>query len=84
MGENDMDFAERIATLEQLARQANEDREDMKACIHAVQDTLNQMREELAKYRGFWGGAMLVAGAVWAFITLAWDWLHAQVTGSGS
>lgn len=81
MGENDMDFAERIAVLEQLARQSNEDREEMKSCIHAVQDTLNEMREELARYRGFWGGAMLAAGAMWTFLTFAWDWLVARLKG---
>jgi hypothetical protein len=83
VGDMDAEFAERIAVLETLVKQASANNEDMKESIHDVQSTLNAMREELARYRGFWGGAMLAAGAVWTFLTFVWDWLLARMKGEG-
>lgn len=82
MGGNDMmELAQRIAVLETRANQSSDDNEDIKNSIHQIQATLNEMREELSKYRGFWGGALLVVGALWTFVTFAWDWILKQLKG---
>lgn len=80
------DIAARIAVLEHKADEGKEERGAIKKSVESLRgefsifgDTLNGMREELARYRGFWGGAMLVIGALWAFGKLTWDWFAAQM-----
>ena len=67
----DIDIAHRLATLEANSEEGQRDREHLKAGVGNLHDqvaevnnTLNQMREELARYRGFWGGVLLIVGAV--------------------
>ena len=85
---DDHEIYERLATLEERADQGGRDRAEMKESMDglhsefgAFQETLNGMKEQLAKYHGFWGGALLIISAIWAFIELAGDWLLAKIRG---
>jgi Flp pilus assembly protein TadB len=85
-----IEVAERLAKLEESQRAAEKSRDEMKENIsemtaefREVKDTLVGMREELARYRGFWGGALLVVSAVWAFLQLGWGWIETKLHGGG-
>lgn len=81
---------ERLAVLESLMQQSKEDRAKIKESIEDVKsDTLDRLetinsniesiKQDLAKYTGFWGGIMLLGGAVWAFFSLFWKSLSIKL-----
>ena len=81
---------ERLAVLESLMQQSKEDRTKIKDSIELVKsDTLDRLetitqrlediKQDLAKYTGFWGGVMLLGGAVWAFFSLFWKALSVKL-----
>ena len=80
--DRDIDIAVRIATLEARSEEGSRDREQLKQGvaelheqIETVNTTLNTMRLELERYRGFWGGVLLILGAVGTALTLAFKYL---------
>lgn len=75
------EHAERLSALEANGENMESSMDKLHSEVKELKETLTDMRQELARYRGFWGGALLVASAVWAFVTLAWDWLVGQVRG---
>lgn len=84
------DIGARIAVLEHKSDEGKEDRAAIKRSVDTLhtefstfQDSITEMKEELARYRGFWGGAMLVASAVWAFMTFAWEYVVKAIKGDG-
>ena len=88
MDELHLDFAERIAKLEAQSEAALRESAAMKigmdevyAEFKTVNESLGELREELARYRGFWGGALLVCSAVWAFLQFGWEWIVAKAKG---
>jgi uncharacterized protein YukE len=77
------EHAERLSALETKGDSMETSMDKLHADVKELNETLSDMRHELARYRGFWGGALLVASAVWAFVTLAWDWFVGHVKGEG-
>ena len=55
---------ERIAVLETKV-------EAMSANLTSIEGKLDTAIAALAKNKGFWGGALLMVSAVWAFVTQA-------------
>ncbi len=55
---------ERIAVLETKV-------EAMSANLTSIESKLDTAIASLAKNKGFWGGAILILSAVWAFVTQA-------------
>ena len=83
-----IEVAERLAKLEEGQKSAEKERHEMKGAMEKEEtglsdnrESISGMKEELARYRGFWGGALLVVSAVWAFIQLGWDWIAKHVKG---
>jgi Flp pilus assembly protein TadB len=85
-----LEVAERLARLEATSHQAERAREELKEAMNditgdfkEIKDTLSGMREELARYRGLWGGIMLVCGAIWAFLEMFGGAVAARLKGEG-
>lgn len=83
-----MEVGERLAKLEELARQGKDERSEMKVTIEEMHDefksisgVLGEIRQDLAKYRGMWGGIMLMCGAVWAFLEMFGTTIVARLKG---
>jgi hypothetical protein len=83
MDELTIEFAERITKLEQMMEQSKLDREELKDGMASISVSLSDMKSSLDKYQGFWGGALLVISAVWAFIQLAGDFFMSKLKGEG-
>jgi hypothetical protein len=49
--------------------------------MDSLSELLGEMKQDLAKYRGFWGGALLIISALWAFIELTGGWFVAKLRG---
>ena len=88
MDDHMIEIHERLAILEEKAEQGGNDRAEIKRSQEGLHDdfiklaeTINDMRNDLAKYRGFWGGALLVVSAVWAFIELSGAWIVQKIKG---
>lgn len=58
------DLHERVAVLEEQYRR-----------IDTKLEKLDTIHDDLTKYRGFMGGIMLVATAIWTFISFGKDYL---------
>lgn len=54
-------------------RQENLDRMD------EIVDKINSIDLKLSKYTGFWGGIVMVVGAVWSFLHLFWKPIAAKL-----
>jgi hypothetical protein len=79
--EINIEFAERIAKLEVLAEQSKKDQDALGGKMDSLSELLGEMKQDLAKYRGFWGGALLIISALWAFIELTGGWFVAKLRG---
>lgn len=62
------DVAERLAVLETEMLAVKEDAHAMKADVHAILKSQSEMMNELTRYRGIWGGVLLVFSAVGVFL----------------
>lgn len=83
-----IEVAERLAKLEEGQKSAERERHEMRGSVDSlatglsdIRESISGMKEELARYRGFWGGALLVVSAVWAFLQLGWDWIAKHIKG---
>lgn len=81
MDEDLMEHAERLSALEVRAGRHDTDMTELKDEFRKVIESINGMKEELSKYRGFWGGIIIVCSALWAFLTLAWESIWARLKG---
>lgn len=59
-------LSETVAVLESKVKAIEEKQDE----ILALQKT---MQEQLARYKGFFGGMVFVFSAFWAFVLLGWD-----------
>jgi len=62
------DVAERLAVLETEMLAVKEGAHAMKADVHAILKSQSEMMNELTRYRGIWGGVLLVFSAVGVFL----------------
>lgn len=81
MDELSIEFAQRIAQLEVIAEQSKKDQDVLSGKVDSITETLGEMRQDLSRYRGFWGGALLVVSAIWAFLELFGNWVAARMKG---
>lgn len=84
------EMAQRVAKLEVLADSAVEDRKELKEQVATISSEITEltaaiagMNQEMARYRGFWGGAMLVIAAIWSFVTLFGGAIWERLQGKG-
>lgn len=73
---NDMihEVSERLASAETKLEAIQKDLADTKTDVKAL--TL-----ALSKYQGFWGGFVLVVGAVWILFQFGWEHFKAKALG---
>jgi hypothetical protein len=48
---------------------------DNEEVIHKLEERVDTLEKELARYRGFVGGVVFIITSIWAFIELAGPWL---------
>ena len=74
---------EQMTTVQKAQEELKDDMDEQWTALAADMKTLmaqqNQTNKELSKYRGFWGAIMLVASAIWAFITFMGPSIWASV-----
>ena len=58
--------------IEHVRRDVDEVKTDNMERMNEIMDKINQIDNKLSKYTGFWGGIVMVAGAVWSFFALFW------------
>lgn len=58
---------ERLARLEQQNESMKSDMEETKVMIGELENKLDDILKELARYKGFLGGAVFIVTSVWAF-----------------
>lgn len=74
---------ERLAVLESLMQGSKEDRAEIKLtlavdrtdtreALDEIKASIERINHQLARYTGFWGGIVLLSGAVWTFFSLFW------------
>lgn len=83
-----IEMAERVAALEEFAKQSAEDRAEIKRSVMDVKQTANKtnadihiIKEKLIRWESRFGAVIFVFGCVWAFFTSAGkaivDWFKA-------
>ncbi len=77
---DDIELYERIATIETKLEHFDEeldgirkDGESRSVEVHEINSKLDNLNNEMARYRGFVGGILLVATALVSFFKLFWD-----------
>jgi hypothetical protein len=50
------------------------------ASLKSIEDQLKSIGDSLSKNKGFWGGAMLMVSALWAFATQLWPHVVSMFT----
>lgn len=76
-------IAAKIAVLENKQETASAEREAIRRETKEIKDAINRMEDELTRYRGFWGGIVLVATAIFTFLKFYGTSLSNFVRGTG-
>lgn len=73
-----IEMAERVAALEEFAKQSAQDRADIKQSVIEVKTTANKtnadihiIKEKLLRWESRFGAVLFVVGCIWAFFTSA-------------
>lgn len=77
-------ISDRVARLEVMQDQSKEDRNEIKASIDELTTVVGEMTGEFARYRGFVGGAALVAGLVWSAVTFLGEYFWSFISKGGA
>jgi hypothetical protein len=62
------DYVERIAVLEAEVKGLKEDQHKILLCM-------NEIKDEMTRYKGFLGGVAFIASGIGIFLTLFKDWI---------
>lgn len=77
-----MNTGERLAVLETklagLDSKVDSQHAALSAQVSAMQAAQQEIKEQLVKYSGKWGGMLMVLSALWAIISLSKDWIIAH------
>lgn len=76
-------IAAKIAVLETQQDIAKAERGAIRQDQHDIKEAIDRMESELTRYRGFWGGVVLVVSAILTFLKFYWDSVLNFIKGTG-
>lgn len=76
-------IAAKIAVLENQQAEARAERVAIRQDQKDIKDAIDRMEGELTRYRGFWGGVVLIISAILTFLKFYWESVANFVKGTG-